>query len=150
MEVTTTFDVAKTISAHQTQKVAQKFALTLEVGDIIALFGDLGAGKTVFVKGLARGLSIKKRILSPSFVFIRSYPIDFKNKKLTFHHIDLYRGYKIKDFENLGLDEIFSSDSIIAIEWADRIKNSLPKNRIDVLIEVIDEKTRRIKIDRRV
>jgi len=140
----------KTTGAHQTQKIAQKFAQTLKAGDIIALFGDLGAGKTVFIQGLARGLGIKKRVLSPSFVFVRSYPIEFKNKKLTFHHIDLYRGYKIKDFESLGLDELFSGDSIIAIEWADRIKNSLPKKRIDVLIEVIDEKTRRIKIDRRV
>jgi len=136
----------KTISAHQTQKVAQNFASTLKAGDTVALFGDLGAGKTVFVQGLARGLGIKKRILSPSFVFVRSYPIDLKNKKSTFHHIDLYRGHEIKDFQSLGLDEIFSGDSIIAIEWADRIKDSLPKKRIDVLIEVIDEKTRRIKI----
>ena len=136
----------KTRSEKQTQSLAEKFAQTLNASDVIALFGNLGSGKTVFVQGLARGLGVKKRILSPSFVFVRSYKIYFKNKKLTFHHIDLYRGQNISDFESLGLDEILSGDSIVAIEWADRLKDFLPKKRIDVFIEVIDEKSRRITI----
>jgi len=138
----------KTNSPSQTQKVAEKLAKSLKKGDVVALFGDLGAGKTIFVKGLARGLGIKKRILSPSFVFVRSYPIDLKNRKLTFHHIDLYRGKDFKDFESLGLNEIFSNDSIVALEWADRIKDYLPEKRIDVTIKAIDDKIRKITIKR--
>jgi len=136
----------KTTSPAQTAKVAKSFAKKLKGGDIIALYGDLGAGKTVFVKGLAIGLGIKKRILSPTFVFIRSYPFKKKDKVLTLHHVDLYRGQNTSDFKFLGLDEIFNSKSVVVIEWADKIKNSLPKKRYDIFIKKIDEKTRKIKI----
>lgn len=138
----------KTNSALQTQKVAKDFAKSLQNGDIIALYGDLGSGKTVFVQGLAKGLGIKRKIVSPTFVFMRSYPFKQKRKDLTFYHIDLYRGENKQDFESLGLGEIFSEDSIVVLEWADRIKNDLPKKRIDVLIENVDDRTRKINIRR--
>ena len=136
----------KTFSKFQTQKVAQNLAKNLKGGDVIALYGDLGAGKTVFAQGLAKGLGIKRRIISPTFVFMRSYPFNRSHQPLTFYHIDLYRGEDINDFRALGLEEIFSQDIIAVLEWADKIVGILPKKRIDVFIEVIDEKTRRIKI----
>ena len=138
----------KTSSSRQTQKIAQKLAKSLNGGEVIALFGDLGAGKTVFVQGLAKGLGIKRRIISPSFVFMRTYPIILSHQTLTFYHLDLYRGQNMADLTSLGLGEIFSPDSIVVLEWAERIKESLPQKRIDVFIEVVDEKTRRIAIKR--
>jgi len=138
----------KTSSSRQTQKIAQKLAKSLNGGEVIALFGDLGAGKTVFVQGLASGLGIKRRIISPSFVFMRTYPIILSHQTLTFYHLDLYRGQNMADLTSLGLGEIFSPDSIVVLEWAERIKESLPQKRIDVFIEVVDEKTRRIAIKR--
>lgn len=138
----------KSNSPRETQKIAEKLAREIYAGDVIALYGDLGAGKTVFVQGLARGLKIKRKIVSPTFVFMRSYPFVKNKTPLTFYHIDLYRGEQEKDFESLGLDEIFSPESVVVLEWADRIKNMLPKKRIEVFFESPNEKTRKIKIRR--
>lgn len=139
----------KTRSAHQTQEVAKKFASCLKGGETIALYGDLGSGKTIFVQGLAKALGIKTRILSPTFVFIRSYPTLIDRKKLIFQHVDLYRVDSLRDYQGLGLEELFSKDSIVAIEWAEKIKEFLPKKRIDVKIEKEDDDARTIKIDKR-
>jgi len=140
---------AKTNSPKETKKVAEKLAKTLVPGSVIALFGDLGAGKTVFVQGLAKGLGIRRKITSPTFVFMRSYPFLFQKKPLTFYHIDLYRGQDSGDFKNLGLDEIFAEDAVVVLEWADKIKEILPKKRIDVFINATGDKTRKISIKNR-
>ena len=129
----------------QTAHEAVKLAKTLKPGDIIALYGDLGAGKTVFVKGLVRGLGIKAKVTSPTFVFLKIY----RGNKFSVNHIDLYRGETITDFKDLGLDEIFDSNSITVIEWAQRLQNKLPKKRIDIFIEKKDEKTRKLKIEKK-
>ena len=136
----------KTNSPKETQKVAQRLTQDLVPGDVIALYGDLGAGKTVFVQGLAKGLKIKRNITSPTFVFMRSYPFTFKKKLLTFYHLDLYRGEEKSDFESLGLQEVFSQDAIIVLEWAEKINEVLPAKRIDVFIKAIGDKTRKISI----
>ena len=136
----------KTNTPFATQKIAQDLAKNLKGGEVIALFGDLGAGKTVFVQGLARGLGIKRRIISPSFVFMRTYPIILSHQTLTFYHLDLYKGESMADLASLGLDEIFSPESVVVLEWANKIKNILPKKRIDVFLKIIDEKTRAIEI----
>lgn len=140
---------AKSSSPRKTQKIAQNLAKTLKGGGTIALFGDLGSGKTIFVQGLAKGLGLKRKITSPTFVFMRSYPLILKGEALTFYHLDLYRGQNYKDFQSLGLGEIFTKDAIVVLEWADRIKEILPQKRIDVTFKYINEKTRKIKIDRR-
>ncbi len=138
----------KSSSPKETQKIAKDLTKSLKAGDTIALYGDLGAGKTVFVQGLAKGLAIAAKITSPTFVFMRTYPVKIKGENLTLYHIDLYRGQNSEDFESLGLGEILDSRAIVILEWADKIKNILPKKRIDVVIEKLDEKSRRIKIDR--
>ncbi len=139
----------KTRSAYQTHQIAKKIANTLKGGETIALYGDLGAGKTIFVQALAKSLGVKTRVLSPTFVILRSYPIMIQAKKLTFHHLDLYRS-EADDFTNLGLEELFNSDTIVAVEWAEKIKKFLPKKRIDISIKSLSENERLFKIDRRV
>ncbi len=135
----------KTTSAQQTQKLGQNFAQKLHGGKIIALYGALGAGKTTFIQGIAAGLKIKRRIISPSFIFIRSYPFVKNHRKLILHHLDLYRSNSTSDLEGLGLDEIISKNSIVILEWADRAKRFLPKKRIDIFIDVIDERIRKFR-----
>ncbi len=139
----------KSNSPKETKKVAEKLAKTLVPGSVVALFGDLGAGKTVFVQGLAKGLGIRRKVISPTFVFMRSYPFLHHKKPLIFYHIDLYRGQDSGDFRNLGLEEIFSEEGIVVLEWAEKIKDVLPKKRIDVVIAAVGEKTRKISIKNR-
>src|SRR3990167_5944808 len=133
-------------SGQGTRQVAKRLAKELRGGDVVALYGNLGSGKTVFVQGLAKALGIKRRILSPTFVFLRSYPFVLKRAWLIFHHIDLYRGKSKNDYVNLGLEELFLPNSIVVIEWAEKIKIFLPKKRIDVKLRIIDDDTRSIKI----
>ncbi len=136
----------KTKSPKETQKVGEKLAKKLSGGEVIALFGNLGSGKTVFVQGLAKGLGIKRKITSPTFVFMRSYPFSLHRKALMFYHLDLYRGESDKDFEALGLEEIFAPDAIVVLEWAEKIKKELPKKRIEIKLEKVDDRTRRITV----
>lgn len=132
---------------QQTKKIAKDMAEKLKKGEIICLFGDLGSGKTVFVQGLAEGLGIKKRILSPSFVFEREYDLVSGAK---FYHIDLYRIGDIDEASNLGLKELFEDkNNTVAIEWAEKIISILPQKRTDVHIDFLNGKKRRIKITRR-
>lgn len=132
-------------SENQTQKIGESLAKDLKSGDIIALYGDLGAGKTILVKGIAKGLGIKKRILSPTFIFIRSYSLEGEKQ---FYHVDLYRGRSLQDFEALGFEDLFSKSNIVVLEWAQKIAKMLPRKRINIDIVKVDEKTRRIKITR--
>ncbi len=133
-----------TNSAKETQRLGEKISADLKPGSILALYGELGSGKTTLIQGLARGLGIKKRIISPTFVFIRQYPI--KNK--IFYHIDLYRIDGAIDAQGLGLKDIFADPkAIVAIEWAEKIKEVLPKKRIDIFFEYLGEDQRKIKIN---
>ncbi len=102
----------------------QKMGASLPKNAILALTGDLGAGKTTFVQGLALGLGIAEPIQSPTFVLLNVYEQLF--------HFDLYRLKGEKDFMNLGFDEYFYKDGICAIEWPDRIASLLPKETIRI------------------
>jgi len=137
-----------TKSARGTQKLGEKLSADLKPGSILALYGELGSGKTTFIQGLARGLGIKKRIISPTFIFIRQYTIRYPLYVKTLYHVDLYRINTLKQTKGLGLKEIFADKSaIVVIEWADRIKEILPKKRVDINFEYFDENQRRIKIE---
>ena len=137
-----------THSPRETQKLGEKISADLKLGDILALYGELGSGKTTFIQGLARGLGIKKRVISPTFVFIRQYPVAGHRSAVTFYHVDLYRINEVTEAKGLGLEEIFADpDAIVVIEWADRIKEILPKKRIDIYFEYIGENQRKIKIN---
>ncbi|MCJ7826187.1 tRNA (adenosine(37)-N6)-threonylcarbamoyltransferase complex ATPase subunit type 1 TsaE [Patescibacteria group bacterium] len=112
---------------------------------ILCLYGDLGSGKTTFVQGFAKGLGITSRLLSPTFIIVRRYPLE-KNQFL-FYHVDLYRIGTIHDLEGLGMRELLTdSFAIIVVEWAERLGTLLPKQRTDITFEIIREEERRISI----
>ncbi len=131
-------------SIKSTKKIAANLAKEITKG-VIALSGDLGAGKTAFVQGFAKELGIKEKIISPTFVLIRQHKLSKSNR--TLFHIDLYRLEKIPDIKQLGLEEIWSnSNSIVLIEWAEKIKEYLPKNTTRIKIKKEEGNTRLITV----
>ena len=138
-----------TENAQETYRLGQEFTDYLVKNNlsVLALTGDLGAGKTVFISGLAAGLGIKRRILSPTFILMREYPVerkDFPFRRL--YHIDLYRIESEKDIEALGLKEIMADPvNLVAIEWAEKMRG-LPKKRVEVKFKYVDENRRKINI----
>ncbi len=133
-----------TNSFEETQQFGFELAQNLNDVKVIALHGDLGAGKTTFVQGFAKGLGITKQIISPTFIIMRTYDIGDKN----FYHVDLYRIEDEKDVEGLGLLEIIKDDSsIVVIEWPEKIENLLPDKRIDLFFQYLDEDKRIIVIE---
>lgn len=144
-----------TKSEQETQGVAQNFAKNILMKKnknpvFLALEGDLGTGKTIFLKGLARGLGIKKRITSPTFVIIKKYNLSPKTSKFsqyrTFFHIDCYRIKNYEDLLDLGWSDIIRERAIIAVEWADRIKKIIPSDATKIRLKVVDENRRKIVI----
>ena len=135
----------KIVSKNQkeTQDIAQNLGKKIKKGTILALYGDLGAGKTTFIQGLAKGLGINKRILSPTFVIIRSY----KGKKFNFHHIDLYRLNSESQILDQGITQLFEDPrNIVAVEWAERMEKILPKNTLKINLKYLSDKGREIEI----
>jgi len=138
-----------TTSAEETQKFAGEFAQKIKPGDIITLSGELGAGKTTFVQGFAQGLGITQRIISPTFIIMRTYSISNPKSLISnFYHIDLYRTVSEKDLEGLGLKDIFADPfAITVIEWPERLASNFPKKNWDIHIENLDENKRKIIIE---
>ena len=143
-----------TKSENETEKIARKLAEELKTKKILALKGNLGSGKTVFVKGLAKGLKIKEVITSPTFVFIKEYPIKKSQtsnlKPQTYSsliHVDCYRVKNEKDAETIGLiDHLKQKNNIIVIEWSENVMHILPKNIIKVNFENLGKSIRKISI----
>ena len=140
-------------SSKETQKSAEALAkeitrraLQKKTAFVLGLEGELGAGKTTFVKGFAKALGVKQKVSSPTFVLMKSYNL----KRITYnnlYHIDAYRLKDHEDLIRLGIKEIFRNPrNIILIEWSDRVKNILPKNYLKIHIDHIDKMTRKILI----
>ncbi len=130
---------------NDTEHIAQELIGGLEGGEVLALVGNLGAGKTVFVKGLAKALGIEDNITSPTFVLMKIYQTKHaKIKRLV--HVDCYRLEKVDDLEEIGLaDYLHDPENIVVIEWADRVAN-LPKNTINITIEYMNSLERKVTI----
>jgi len=132
-----------TNSPAETKTLASLFAKKLKGGEIIALTGPLGAGKTVFVKGLARGLRIpEKGVRSPSFVIL----IEHRQGRLPLFHFDFYRFKKGAEIETTPFEDCLKEKGVIVVEWPERIADYLPPETRKVEIEVLRRKQRRIKI----
>ena len=132
-------------SVEETMEIGAKFAKGLKRRDCVALIGDLGAGKTVFTKGVARALGVKnaRYVNSPTFVIIKEY-----EGRLPLYHFDLYRLDGHSGFDDMNYKEYFYGDGVTVIEWADKIKELLPDRYWEVSLKAIDEKHRNIKIGR--
>ena len=128
-----------THSEDETATVARELAALVQAGDVIVLSGNLGAGKTAFVRGLAAGLGIDPEdVSSPTFTLVHEY----RGGRLTLYHADLYRLDRVAT-EDLGLEEMGVADGVLAIEWPDRLSHALP-GAYRVEIQIVDEGTRNI------
>ena len=140
-------------SVQKTEQIASDFSETLKGGDVIALYGELGSGKTTFVQAVAKALGIHKQIVSPSFVLVRSYKIPKNNASKSpgkLVHIDLYRLESADDLRSVDLSELASDPgSLVMIEWAQKAKRVFPEKRIDIHIVYKGEGEREIEIERR-
>ncbi|WP_044340652.1 tRNA (adenosine(37)-N6)-threonylcarbamoyltransferase complex ATPase subunit type 1 TsaE [Rossellomorea aquimaris] len=126
-----------TTSPEETGAFAEKLATYLQPGDVLTLEGDLGAGKTTFTKGLAKGLGISKTVNSPTFTIIKEY-----RGRLPLYHMDVYR---LDDsFEDLGFDEYFEGEGVTVVEWAHLIQDQLPKALLGLSIFREGDSERRI------
>ena len=119
--------------------IGEKISSKLKPGDILSLEGELGAGKTTFVKGILKGLNYKYEVTSPTFTLINEYETDVK-----VIHIDFYRENDTKGWEVIGLDEYLYSDSIIILEWGNLVKDLLPDDMISIFFEHLELNKRRI------
>jgi tRNA threonylcarbamoyladenosine biosynthesis protein TsaE len=132
-------------SVAETESIAGKLASTLVGGECIALQGDLGAGKTQFVRGLVRALGANAgAVSSPTFVLLHVYEAG----RLTVYHLDAYRVAGPEDFESIGFSELLEQGGIVVVEWAKRVAAILPANCIWIEIEPTGENERRILIRR--
>lgn len=141
-----------TNSAEETEKLGEEFAKKIKPGEVVCLFGDLGSGKTTFVKGVARGLGIKTRLISPTFILVRKHKISIRYQVSGIkymYHIDLYRLKDKKEAESIDLKEILEDrNAVIIIEWAEKAENILPKERWDISFNYIAGNRRKISIEK--
>lgn len=131
-------------SAARSKEIARAIGEKLREGDVLAMSGELGSGKTCFTGGLAQGLGVddKYRITSPTFTLINEYPA-----RLKLYHFDVYRLNDYSEFEDLGYEEYFGGRGVVVIEWAEKIARLLPENTLFLNFEYLDENSRRIVIE---
>jgi tRNA threonylcarbamoyladenosine biosynthesis protein TsaE len=128
-----TIDLATT-DPEATTAVGAALAHLLRPGDVVSLTGDLGAGKTTFVQGAARGLGVDEAVLSPTFTLIREY-----RGSVPVYHLDVYRLDRIQDVIDLGFEEILDQGGIVFIEWGDAVEALLPESYLQVELTMLDE-----------
>lgn len=132
-------------SPGKTKKIGERLGRSLKKGDIVALIGELGSGKTCFTQGLMKGLGVKiNKVTSPSFVLINEY-----SGRLPVYHFDIYRLNNIKEVTMLGYEEYFYGDGVTIIEWADKIEELLPKGCTRVYLRIVGKDEREISIRNR-
>ncbi|WP_232050924.1 tRNA (adenosine(37)-N6)-threonylcarbamoyltransferase complex ATPase subunit type 1 TsaE [Arabiibacter massiliensis] len=132
----------KTTSPEATKQLASTLAPYLRAGDVIVLSGDLGAGKTQFVQGVAAGLGVRAPVTSPTFNILLSYP----EGTLPLHHFDLYRLDDIDELEDIGFYETLDADGASFVEWGEKFPDALPYGYLDVVVTVDAEGNRVVRV----
>ena len=137
----------KSNSKLETENIAKAFAKTLKVGDVVCINGDLGAGKTAFTAGIAKGIGVTDIVSSPTFTIVNCY-----NGDMPLYHFDVYRISDCDEMYDIGFDEYVAGDGITVIEWADIISDILPQDRYEIVITKnldIHDDFREISIEKR-
>ena len=132
-----------TTSPEETRNLARDFASDLNSGDVLALSGDLGSGKTTFVQGLAVGLDITVNVVSPTFKLVNEF-----DGRLPLYHLDFYRIESASEVVALGIEHYLFGDGVTVIEWADRYPEVIPEDSINVHFEVVSHIERRITVEK--
>ena len=140
MTTTSTTLSLHTQSADETRALAERLGRLLGAGDVLCLIGDLGAGKTTFTQGLARGLGLPddEPVNSPTFTLVAEHP----GGRLPLYHFDVYRLSDSSGLYDLAFDEYVDGDGVTVIEWADKIADALPSERLDITLTVTGESER--------
>ena len=134
--------VRTSLGPDDTESIAAAIGAHLAAGDVVVLTGDLGAGKTTFVRGLARALGVTIGVKSPSFAIHLRYP-----GRTPLHHLDLYRLNDVRDLAELGLEDILEQDGVTAVEWGERLGAWLPERALHIRFEDFGGTKRRLHID---
>jgi len=132
------------LSVEQTRELGKQISERLHGGDVIALTGDLGAGKTAFAQGIGEGLGVANPITSPTFTLIHEYRGLIHGTKIRLIHMDLYRLRHPEETEVIGVEDAFVEDAICLIEWPEIAEDYLPEDRLDVEIHGSGEMPREI------
>ncbi len=128
-------------SEDETVRLGRDFAGRLAAGSFVGLYGDLGSGKTQFVKGICEGFRVHEVVNSPTFTIVNEY-----HGTLPVFHIDLYRMKNVEEILNIGFDEYIEAGGVCLVEWAEKLDGIIPEKRFDVKMSVVDESTREISI----
>jgi tRNA threonylcarbamoyladenosine biosynthesis protein TsaE len=133
--------VIATSDRNETILLGERIGKSLKAGDIVALSGELGAGKTTLIQGIAKGLGIRDWVTSPTFTIIN----EFKGT-VNLYHVDLYRIDRMEDAVDVEIEEYFTKGGVTVIEWAEKIKPLLPDKTIEINMDIISDNKRKIKI----
>jgi tRNA threonylcarbamoyladenosine biosynthesis protein TsaE len=128
-------------SAQETQAFGERLGARLGRGDVVACIGPLGAGKTCFLQGLARGLGVMTDVTSPTFVLVNQY-----QGRLPIYHVDAYRTGSLTELVDLGLEEMLHGEGVTVIEWADKLLPLLPPRTVTVTIAGLGDEPRQIEL----
>ena len=124
-----------TNNSRETAKIAAALAKRMKGGEVLALIGNLGSGKTTFAQAFAKALGVKERVQSPTFIFMHEHRLKRKSGPAYFVHADAYRG-GVAELRGIGIEEYFGRpDAVVLIEWADRVKGLLPRKRVTVRLK---------------
>jgi tRNA threonylcarbamoyladenosine biosynthesis protein TsaE len=137
----------ETLAPEETLEVGRRIGRCARPGDVLALVGELGGGKTQLAKGIAEGLgaATAREVTSPSFVLCREY----LDGRIPFYHFDAYRLRGAADLEGIGSDDILGVEGLAAVEWADKARGALPSDHLEVRLEVTGTTTRRLTLEAR-
>jgi len=134
-----------TTSADETIRLGESFASHLLRGSVVALYGDLGAGKTQFVKGVCRAFGVRTAVSSPTFVLLNRYDgVGHDGGEILLYHLDCYRVTSLNEIYDIGYEEIINGNEICLIEWAEKVEGLLPERRYDVRFEYGPEEHQRL------
>jgi len=125
----------RTTSAEETRQVGEAIASLLRSRDAVVLTGELGAGKTTFAQGVARGLGIEEHVTSPTFTLVKEY-----SGILDLAHVDVYRLDRVQDVVDLGLEELGGGEDVLLVEWGDTIEELLPDDRLRIELVTVDDR----------